>query len=274
MSATILVLALFLFGKTNKTKADLAIIPEVNAPAAFNIATYIEKEKEKLSPKTNIKLTNLEQAVKRGDVVNQSINAYETLATFWKDSIKLNDLYIYYKSSAAKLENSEKNLTFAARLYLNSLRTEENEAKLAWKANETIDLFKRAIAINPNDDDLRIGLGSAYIYGKGRSGNAQQTMEGIQELLAVVRKDSTNMKAQQMLGVGGILSGQYEKAVDRLIKVVTAQPNNAEAVAYLADAYAGKGNKVEAIKWYNISKRLINDVHYTKEVNERIKNLK
>ncbi len=274
MSATILVLALFLFGKTNKAKSIATVTGENNTPAAFNIDTYIEKEKEKLSPQTNIKLTNLEQAVKRGDVLNQSISANEALATFWKDSAKLNDLYIYYKSCAAKLENSEKNLTFAARLYLNSLRTEENEVKLAWKANETIDLFKKAIAINPNDDDLRIGLGSAYIYGKGRSGNAQQTMEGILELLAVVRKDSTNIKAQQMLGVGGILSGQYEKAIDRLIKVVTAQPNNAEAVAYLADAYAGKGNKVEAIKWYNISKRLINDAHYTTEVNERIKNLK
>ena len=69
-------------------------------------------------------------------------------------------------------------------------------------------------------------------------------------------------------------SGQFDKAILRFQKVVNAQPDNAEAVAYLADAYAGKGNKAEAIKWYTVSKRLINDSHYTEEVDARIKTLK
>jgi cytochrome c-type biogenesis protein CcmH/NrfG len=99
-------------------------------------------------------------------------------------------------------------------------------------------------------------------------------MKGIQQLLAVVRKDSTNMKAQMMLGVGGFVSGQYDKAIERLEKVVTAQPKNIEAIAFLADTYAANGNKQEAIKWYLISKRLVNDSHYSQEVDERVKQLK
>ena len=77
-----------------------------------------------------------------------------------------------------------------------------------------------------------------------------------------------------MLGVGGYISGQYDKAVERLLKVVKAQPDNLEAIAFLADAYAAKGNRDEAIKWYQISKRLANDPHYSKEVDERIKSLR
>ena len=53
-------------------------------------------------------------------------------------------------------------------------------------------------------------------------------MKGIQILLSVVRKDSNNMKAQTMLGIGGSISGQYDKAVERLQKVVKAQPDNLE----------------------------------------------
>ncbi|MEY2917206.1 MAG: hypothetical protein RIS73_920, partial [Bacteroidota bacterium] len=44
-------------------------------------------------------------------------------------------------------------------------------------------------------------------------------------------------------------------------------------IAFLADAYAAKGDKKEAIKWYTISKRLVNDPHYSQEVDERIKGL-
>jgi tetratricopeptide (TPR) repeat protein len=271
----LLVITLFFFGRTISSKkatidSSTKLIPEKK----FDIEQYIVLEKAKLTPERTVFVSKIENSVKRGDVLAQQIKANEALADFWKDSVKSFEPYAFYISEASKLENSEKNLTFAARLFLSNLRGEKDEAKLAWETNTAIDLFERAIKLNPTNDDLRIGLGASYIYGKGRSGNPQETMQGIQELLSVARKDSTNMKAQMMLGVGGVVSGQFDKAIDRLKKVVIAEPTNAEAVAYLADAYAGKGNKTEAVKWYNISKRLINDTHYTSEVDERIKNLK
>jgi tetratricopeptide (TPR) repeat protein len=82
------------------------------------------------------------------------------------------------------------------------------------------------------------------------------------------------MKAQMVLGVGGLISGQYDKALERFKKIVLYEPDNLEAVAYLADTYAAKGEKQEAIKWYNISKRLVNDPRYSKEVDQRIKQLR
>jgi tetratricopeptide (TPR) repeat protein len=271
----LLLCILFFFVRTTPNKKVLASSNKDSiAQKVFNVQQFIQQEKVKLSPNNAMLVSKLENSISRGDVLNQQIKANEAIANFWKDSAKLFEGYVFYISEAAKLENSEKNLTFAARLYLTNLRGEKDEAKLAWETGEAIELFNRAIKINPTNDDLRIGLGSSYIYGKGRSGDPQETMKGIQELLAVVRKDSNNLKAQLMLGVGGVVSGQYVKAIDRLEKVAAAEPTNVEAVAYLADAYAGIGKKVEAIKWYNISKRLINDTHYTQEVDERIKKLK
>jgi tetratricopeptide (TPR) repeat protein len=271
----LLLCILFFFVRTTPNKKVLASSNKDSiAQKAFNVTQFILQEKAKLSPNNSILVSKLENSISRGDVLTQQIKANEALANFWKDSAKLYEAYVFYISEAAKLENSEKNLTFAARLYLDNLRGEKDEAKLAWETGEAIELFNRAIKINPANDDLRIGLGSSYIYGKGRNGDPQETMKGIQELLGVVRKDSNNLKAQLMLGVGGVVSGQYAKAIERLEKVAAAQPTNVEAVAYLADAYAGIGKKAEAIKWYNISKRLINDTHYTQEVDERIKKLK
>ena len=170
--------------------------------------------------------------------------------------------------------NSEKNLTFAAQLILRDLRNEEDLAKRGWKAEEAISLFEKAIELNPINDSLKVGLGSCYVFGKGMAGDAQSTMKGIQQLLQVVKNDSANMQAQMVLGIGGVISTQFDKAVDRLQTVVKNEPANIEAISWLADAYAGKGDKVNALKWYEISKRIINNPAYSKEVDERIKLLK
>jgi len=154
---------------------------------------------------------------------------------------------------------------------LEGLRGEQDPAKLSWQAEQAIELFEQAIKLNPESDDLKIGLGSCYIYGKGRAGGPQETMKGIQQLLTVIRKDSTNMKAQLVLGVGGFVSGQYDKAIDRLTKVVKAQPGNVEAIEFLALSYANKGDKPEAIKWYQSMKGMVKDPEFNQEIDKRIK---
>ena len=267
------VILLFIFGRTVAPKSK-DVVPAASAAKVFDINQFTADQKKNLTPSQSVLLAKLENSVTRGDVSSQLISANITLANFWKDSIHSNEPYFYYLSEAAKLDKSEKSLTFAAQLILDNLRGETDQAKLNWKTEEAIALFEKGIELYPDNDDFKVGLGSCYVFGKGRVGGPQETMKGIQQLLAVVRKDSNNMKAQMMLGVGGYVSGQYDKAIERLQKVVTAQPNNMEAIAFLADTYAAKGDKAAAIKWYQISKRLINDPHYSKEVDDRIKLLR
>jgi len=268
-----LVVSLFIFGRTVAHKSK-EIVAEAPNEKVFDIKQYMAEEKSHLTAAQAVMLVKLENSVTRGDVKEQLIAANTALANFWKDSAHAAEPYFYYLSEAAKLDKSEKNLTFAAQLILHNLRSEQDEAKLNWKTEQAIALFEKAIELYPENDDLKIGLGSCYVFGKGRTGNAEETMKGIQQLLAVVRKDSNNMKAQMMLGVGGFVSRQYDKAIERLTKVVKAQPDNMEAIAFLADTYAANGDKKEAIKWYQVSKRLINDPHYSQEVDERIKQLR
>jgi len=268
--------SLFYFGNTVATK-DLSSKGEAPGPAAaaaFNIGKYIQDTKSKLSVSQINYINSLENSISRGDVAAQQIKVYNQLASFWADSIHQLEIYIFYTSQSAKLVNSEKNLTFAAQLILADLRNESDPAKRGWKAEQAIELFEHAITLNPNNPNLQVGLGSCYVFGKGMVGNPQETMKGIQQLLQVVRKDSLNMQAQLVLGIGGVISNQFDKAIDRLLNVLKYEPSNLEAISWLADAYAGKGDKANALKWYEISKRMINNPVYTKEVNERIKSLK
>ena len=245
----------------------------LSASPAFNISNYIQQAKQKLSPSQLVYISNLENSISRGDVKQQQEKTYSQIADFWKDSAKAFIPYAHYLAEAAKLDNSEKNLTFAAQFILSDMRGESNEVLKIWEAETAINLFERALQLHPDNDSLKVGLGSCYIYGKGMIGNAEETMKGIQHLLQVVKKDSANMKAQMVLGIDGVISGQFDKAIERLIKVATSQPGNLEAVSWLADAYAGAGDSTNAVKWYQYSKKLVNNAEYSKEVDERIKTL-
>ncbi|MEO6550532.1 MAG: tetratricopeptide repeat protein [Ferruginibacter sp.] len=272
----LILLSLLFFGTTvaKKDPVDTHQAANSTAAATFNIQKYIQEQKQKLSLSQLNYVNSLENSISRGDVKEQQVKVYNQLASFWDDSVHQHELHNFYTSSSAKLVNSEKNLTFAAQLMLDDLRNEQDPVKRGWKGEQAIELFEKAIALNPENQNLKVGLGSCYVFGKGMAGDPQETMKGIQQLLQVVRKDSMNMQAQLVLGIGGVISTQYDKAVDRLLTVLRYQPNNLEAISWLADAYAGKGDKANALKLYNISKRIVNNPVYSKEVDERIKMLK
>ena len=269
-AGVVLVFILFFFGKTTTIKTENPLAAKSESPQ-FNIKDTLIAEKRKLSPVQLVYVTNIENNISRGDVKNQSENQYTNLANFWKDSVVSFIPYAYYLSEAAKLDNSEKKLTFAARLILENMRREDNPGRKVWEAQTAATLFESALKLNPENEDLQVGLGSCYVYGEGMIGNAEQTMKGIQQLLQVVKKDSNNMQAQLVLGVGGVISNQYNKAIERLNKVVSFDPHNLEAVSWLADAYAATGDKQNAIKWYEQSKHLVNNPEFSKEIDERIK---
>lgn len=276
VSGLALLLLLWFFGSTIAGKHDhpAPSVTGKDAPASFNIKAHLQQSKQKLTITQANYVNELENSVSRGDVKGQQEKAYTQLANFWHDSLHNHELYVFYISKAAMLVNSEKNLTFAARQILEDFRDEHDPAKRGWKAEQAIALFQKAIDINPANDSLKVDLGACYVFGKGMAGDANETMKGIQQLLQVVRKDSTNMQAQMVLGIGGVVSTQFDKAVERLSKVVQNQPRNKDAVYWLAEAYAGKGDRENAIKWFEISKQMVNNPEYSKEIDGRIKELK
>ncbi len=241
---------------------------------SLDIKTILNANKAKLSPAQQEYVNRLENAVIRGDVREQQIKADRQLGVFWKDSVKNGFLpYAYYTAEAAKLENSEKSLTFAAQLFLNNLRGQDNPALKNWMAIESRTLFERAEKLNPDNDSTKIGLGATYIFGSSGA-QPQEVMKGIQKILEVTRRDSLNMYAQLMLGLGGIESGQYDKAIQRFLKVVQFDPGNLEAVLSLGEAYERMGNNASARTWYKAARKLTNNQSLIDAIDERLGSLK
>jgi tetratricopeptide (TPR) repeat protein len=268
----VLLLLIYFLGVTVPHKKEPAAVSEISNPG-FDIQSAIKIATSQLSEQQQTYVSGLTQAVVRGDVKDQKIRTYRQLAAFWSDSAKSFLPFAYYTSEAAKLENSEKSLTFAAQLLLDNLRGVDQPDIKSWLASESKVLFEKALVLNPDSDSLQIGMGSTYIFGAPAE-NPQEVMKGIQQILAVTRRDSTNIYAQKMLGIGGIVSGQYDKAVERLEKVAKSTPHDLEVLLMLAEGYERKGDKAKATEWYNRAAEHVENPALKTELNKRIQQLR
>jgi tetratricopeptide (TPR) repeat protein len=269
-----LVLSIYFFANTIPPKKPIATSTEKHSANdghdhsgdSVTITNLLERAKKRLNANQIEVVTRLENSVTRGDVNKQALLQYKALAKFWKDSAKVFEPYIYYTGQAAKLENSEKTLTFAAHQFLDNLMIEANSAMAKWLASNAKDLFEQALQVNPNNDSSKIGLGACYMLG----GISDNPMQGILPVREITQKNPNNVYAQFILGLGGKKSGQYDKAAERFEIVVKNQPNNVEAMLHLAECYDLKGDKQNAIKWYTSVKGIIKNPDAQKELNDRI----
>jgi tetratricopeptide (TPR) repeat protein len=212
----------------------------------------------------------LENSITRGSVHQQQLNVYHQLSHFWSDTMGLFEPYAWYEAEAARLENSEKSLTFAARLFLENLQRDQVPGRRMWKALQAKDLFERSLKLNPGNDSSKVGLGEVYLLG----GISDMPMEGILKIREVAEKDSTNLYAQITLARGSIISGQYDKAHERLMIVHRLDPGNVDALLMLADVGERTGDKKEAIHWYEKSLEVVTLPEARKAINDRINELR
>jgi len=276
-AGVLLLLALYFFGNTvppqHKPEPSEGGAPGASLVKSIGLQDILQASQSRLTPAQLSYVNRLQQSVVRGDVKMQQIKADRQLANFWKDSVADGFLlYAHYSGEAAKLENSEKSLTFAAQLFLQSLRGQDNPALKGWMATSAKELFEKALELDPGNDSTKVGLGASYIFGSAAD-NPTEVMQGIQRILEVAHRDSSNMYAQFMLGLGGIESGQFDKAIERLTTVVRHQPANIEATLLLAEVYQQKGDKADATKWYGTARKMISNPEMIQAIDQRIKTL-
>ena len=272
---------LFFFGRTVPDAAVTSVNTANAGSQPLDFPAMLAIAKQKITPAQQAYVNLLEHSVVRGDVKAQQIQAYQQLATFWGDSVRIFVPYAEYTALAAKLENSEKSLTFAANLFFDDLQSVQEAPLRSWEADQAKELYNKVLELDPGNDSAKVSLGSCYIFGS-TSGSPQETMQGILKIREVAQRDSTNMYAQYMLGLAGVVSGQTDRAIDRFQTVLRHDPDNLDVQMRLADLYEQKGDKLSARKVYlglrsNYNRmveegKLKNDTSFLREINKRIVN--
>ncbi|MEO7393617.1 MAG: hypothetical protein ABIU11_01665, partial [Chitinophagaceae bacterium] len=184
-AAILLTIAIYFAGRTVPIKKNAGTTENIQHNAddghdhdnlqPISIDSILILAKKQLSTEQVVRLNMLENSITRGDVKEQQLKVYHQLSHFWADSARIFEPYAWYEGEAARLENSEKTLTFAARLFLENLQNDETVRRRTWKALQAKDLFERSLKINPDNDSTKVGLGACYLFG-----NISATpMEGI-----------------------------------------------------------------------------------------------
>jgi predicted Zn-dependent protease len=180
-------------------------------------------------------------------------------------SAKQANMAAKYKADQAKLEKSEKSLTFASQYFIDLFNLETNPALKKWQAIQAIELLEMVQTQNPKNTDAKIALASCYTDGTG------ETMKGVQLLLGVVRENPKNIEAAIVLGRMAVQSSQFDKAITRLEGVLQLDSKNTEAMYHLAQAYKGKGDITKAKELLNKCKTIVNKEAFTAEIDQYLK---
>ena len=215
---------------------------------------------------------NLAQQIKELEASHKSSSGEEKLevekklAQNWDDVNKPAPAAYYYEMIAEKEGNFDNWLKAGDRFTDAYQNTQDSLIQPALMQKATV-AYQKAVELDKNSLDARTGLGVAYVNGSGNP------MEGIQLLLAVVKEDPKNIKANMNLGLFSMKSGQFDKAVDRF-KTVVAQKPDPEAWFYLASTYENLGMVDDAITAYLKCKELAADPSLGQFVDRKIKELK
>lgn len=263
-----LLLSLFFFAPNKKSKKENPNL-ESNTPInAISFQEFEKKSKKELNASFLSNLNNLEENLTKNSSSSiEKENSIRKIADFWKsqNNTVLTAWYSYKIAETNKLKVAYEN---ACNNFLIALNIEKDSLITNNLITFALLSFENAEKQGETSVDLKIKMARLYTE------NSKDPMKGIGLLRGIIEKDSNNIPTLIELGRLSIMSGQYEKAKERLEKVMKLQPENTEALYFLAVTNEGLGNKELAIKQLEMCKIMVSNPEFDIEINEYIKNLK
>jgi len=268
--------------KPNRTK-NAAMLTSGNKPATSSSSTSVTVEavsaqaKAQLTAPLAANITNTENSLKNASADAEKLSLEKQLAGQWDDVAQPAPAAFYYLEVARKTNDYTDWLNAGSRFNDAFKATQDTALRPAYVAN-AIEALKHATALKPADLDAKSNLGIAYVNQTAlgvADPDGGSPMQGIMLLRDVVAKDPSNMKANMSLGLFGMQSGQFDKAVERFKNVIASNKNaGVEPYFYLAECYKQLGQKQEAIAAYQKCKDMIDDPAVRQKLDDYIKELK
>lgn len=221
--------------------------------------------KQELTEALAQQINTLEESLKTAPA-DKKLEIQKQLAQKW-DDVNQPAPGAFYHEEIAKADKNYTSWLKAGDLFTSAYQNIQDTVVQIGLVQKAINAYQKALELNASSLDAQTGLGVAYISG------TPNPMQGIQLLLAVVKQDPENVKANMNLGLFSIKSGQYDKAVGRFKTVVAKKPDP-EAWFYLGTSYESLQMKKEAIAAYEKSKELAADPNLTKFVDNKILELR
>lgn len=250
----------YVFLPTVKQKAAAPVSSDMTATAttsAFDIKAYLQK--------INTHFTN-QDTLRLLEVWSEEQNYNALVAVYHQKGESVAEAY--YSDLAARKTGNGKLLERAGDLFGATSAISNTEAMQTYLVEKAVSAYEGALAADTANIPLQMKLAGMYIE------QGTNPMVGITMLLDIVKNDPDNTDAQLMLGKFAMMSGQFEKAVQRLEKVIYLRPRSNDVLFLLAIAHENNGNKQKALELLELCKQQEQNQDLKREISSYIDRLK
>lgn len=241
---TLLAFSILYFGCDTKSndieKASLSRALNMESTSIQNIIIEAKKSLSR-EETTIIEALNVELDKQKSD--DARIKVEEQLSSMWYE---LNHPIIagHYAELIAQKLQTENSWSIAGTSYLLGLKATDIKKQRDYAGTKAIAAFENALSINPNNITHKINKSLVYVENP-----VESPMEGILMLRKLAEDNPENVAVMNQLARLAIRTGQYDKAIERLSKAISIEPNNKTSNCLLAEAYQAKSDINNAEKY-------------------------
>lgn len=265
-------LALFVFGNT-RTPMEQALKQmqpqqEKSMPDApsLDFVHWIDSVKALIPALQADSLAMIENQLAKAELPEQKVQLNKELSAIWQ-RLFLPGPSAHYLNQVAQLENTAPSWIESGTQFFVANRLTKDPKLKQFFANESQQALDKAIELEPKNLDAKIALAKTYVDAQN------QVMQGVFLLREVEEADSNHLEANIMLGRLSMISQQYEKAVKRMEKVLSLEPQNTEAMYYLGEASLQLGDPEKAISLFKQCRDLVENPAFKLEIDNYIQQI-
>ncbi|MBE8712878.1 tetratricopeptide repeat protein [Sphingobacterium hungaricum] len=236
----------------------------VENASIYNLENVSDIAKQGLNSKISSEIAALENKIASAEG-DEKVELLQQLANKWDDVAKYAPQGFIYQEMATINPKFDYWLK-SGNAYRSAYANLQDTVMVRELTQFAINSYEKAIALDENNLDAKMGLGAAMVTG------TNNPMAGIALLREVVAAEPKNVEANKTLGLFSLQSKQFDKAIERFQTVIEVKPD-AEAYFYLATAYQNIGLKSEAIASFQQSKALAADPTLSQYIDSQIKEL-
>jgi predicted Zn-dependent protease len=245
---TVLVLAVLLFagmyfflGNKPAAHRQEAVSQSLSMEATSSDA-LMRRALGALSPDSVVVLTGLEQAL--GSVPDDAARSgvLKSVAGFWFRNGQREASGLVAEQVAA-LDNTDAAWSVAGATYFEALRNTSDTISRSFCAQRAVKAFENAASLNPNEPEHRVNLALVY----AEQPPPDNPMQAVMILRDLEQKFPEAPAVYNALGRLAIKTGQWERAITRLEKALSLEPQNKFTICLLANAYEGAGQSDKAV---------------------------
>lgn len=239
LGAGLFLFCLLYFGLSPKPKKIASLESKrVVAAEVTDINNLIRDVQDELSSDQRSYLITLEKEIEASENESNKIELLKRLSGKWFE-YRQPHIAGFYAEKIAEKENTVEAWSIAGTTFAGVFKSDKEKKVKDYARSRATTAFENAISLDPTAIQSKVNLALCYVEYPLQD----NPMKGILQLMELNKENPDNPLILTNLGRLAIQTGQYDKAFERLGRVVELDPSNRKANCLLVQAYAETGNQ-------------------------------